>query len=199
MNINSTPAPPPNNAIVPDIYNRLDADAIERTRVANTQLDVRFRIQERVLNKYKLAAERVYRNEATKVREELGRITSSLPAIRHMRNLTMESIGQKSNSSTPRRMGSLYEEKLDMPFCERHFIHHLPTKKRYYKKMRSASFLPVPMKTAIREEATIMENGELSIPTEVKTLGTYINTSLRTEVSEDKFNKFIDANRPISR
>ncbi|XP_041354646.1 uncharacterized protein LOC121372407 [Gigantopelta aegis] len=199
MNINSTPAPPPNNAIVPDIYNRLDAGAIERTRVANTQLDVRFRIQERVLNKYKQAAERVYRNEASKVREELGRITSSLPAVRHMRNLTMDSIRQKSKSTTPRRTNSLYEEKLDMPFCERHFIHHLPTKKKYYKKMRSASFIPVPIKTAIQEETIIPENGEVTISAEVKNPGTYINTSVRQEASEDKFNKFIDANRPISR
>ena len=44
--------PPVNNLCVPDIFNKLDADVIERTRVLNSQLNVRLNVQERVIVKY---------------------------------------------------------------------------------------------------------------------------------------------------
>ena len=47
------PSPPINNLLQPDIYNRLDAEAIERTRVINTQLDERLRVQQKILAKYR--------------------------------------------------------------------------------------------------------------------------------------------------
>lgn len=49
----ATSSPPVNNLLQPDIYNRLDAEVIERTRVMNTQLDQRLRVQQKILAKYR--------------------------------------------------------------------------------------------------------------------------------------------------
>ena len=45
--------PPVNNALLPDIYDKLEADTIEKTRVANTVLDIRLSVEQKVIAKYK--------------------------------------------------------------------------------------------------------------------------------------------------
>ncbi|KAL8614841.1 hypothetical protein ACOMHN_063191 [Nucella lapillus] len=144
------PSPPINNLLQPDMYNRLDAQAVERTRVVNTQLDERLRAQHRLLAKYRLAAERHHRRERERVRHELTQLSTKLPAvcrIHDFRNKFLYGgeglLPRKSSSSgegsipdplfkkTPRR--GVTEERCHHPFCERFFIHHLPSKKKYYK------------------------------------------------------------------
>ncbi|XP_046355828.1 uncharacterized protein LOC124134823 [Haliotis rufescens] len=132
MESNSNSAPPVNNALLPDIYNKLDADLQERTRVINTQLDKRLSMQERVLNKYRRAAERLYKEESIRVRQDLVKINKKLPAVGNIRNFCLGYISRKKKHGRKRK--GIPEEKIDMPFCERHFIHHLPTKKKFYKQ-----------------------------------------------------------------
>ncbi|XP_067680942.1 uncharacterized protein [Haliotis asinina] len=132
MGSNSNSAPPVNNALLPDIYNKLDADLQERTRVINTQLDKRLSMQERVLNKYRRAAERLYNEEAIRVRQDLVKINKKLPAIGNIRNFCLGYISRKKKHHRKRK--GIPEERIEMPFCERHFIHHLPTKKKFYKQ-----------------------------------------------------------------
>ena len=50
--------PPVNNACIPDVFNKLDADTIERTRVVNSLLDKRLEVQQKVLSKYRNQAEK---------------------------------------------------------------------------------------------------------------------------------------------
>ncbi|KAK7089579.1 uncharacterized protein [Littorina saxatilis] len=151
---NADPAPPVNNLLQPDIYNRLDAEAIERSRVINTQLDQRLVVQQRIISKYKLAAERFHRREKEKVKDELKRITAKLPAVGRIRDFRSKFLyGARHqadhNDGVPgvsksvpelhvKKIRGVPEEKPNLPFCERFFIHHLPTKKKYYKAPMSS-------------------------------------------------------------
>jgi hypothetical protein len=45
--------PPINNLLQPDIYNKMDADTIEKTRVVNSQLDQRLNTQQRIIARYR--------------------------------------------------------------------------------------------------------------------------------------------------
>lgn len=139
--------PPVNNACVPDIFNKLDADAIERTRVINCQLDVRLRVQERVLVKYKSAAEQRYIREKDLVRRDLRNIVRRLPNYSEIPQLETKiqklkkrkrrgNISAKHNcvyTTEPLDMKGLADGKGDKPFCGRYFTHHLPTKSKFYK------------------------------------------------------------------
>nr|KAG5712838.1 hypothetical protein BaRGS_007435 [Batillaria attramentaria] len=148
---NNAYTPPVNNLLQPDIYNRLDAETIEKTRVANTQLDERLRAQQRIISKYRLAAERVHRREEARVKEELVRISTKLPAASRIRDFRSKFLyGLRRNSmpaslQSERRVRGVPEEKADLPFCERYFIHHLPTKKKFYKRRT-----PTPPLHAVR-------------------------------------------------
>lgn len=139
MDSSSKRAPPPvNNFLQPDIYNRLDAETIERTRVANTQLGERLRAQERLLSKYRLDAERYHSREKARLRVELLRITDKLPGVHRIKDFRAKLLYDRYNSvpkvKVERHIRGIPEDKADMPFCERCFIHHLPTKKKYYKQ-----------------------------------------------------------------
>ncbi|ESO91959.1 hypothetical protein LOTGIDRAFT_162963 [Lottia gigantea] len=130
----NTNAPPINNALVPDIYNRLDAEIQERTRVFNTLLEKRLMVQEKVLNKHKHDVKVSHDKETFKIRRELSRIRHSLPTVGLVHGLNN---GLAERAFNKRKMNPLYMEKNDMPFCERHLLHFLPNKRKYYKKSKA--------------------------------------------------------------
>lgn len=135
--------PPVNNACMPDIYNKLDAETIERTRVINSLLDVRLSIQEKVLKKYQIAAERRYSREKDKIQNELRKISRRLPNYSDIPHLEAKIIKYKRRKSIgkhdcvfttePKGINGIATEKEERPFCDRFFSHHLPTKARWYK------------------------------------------------------------------
>ena len=135
--------PPVNNACMPDIYNKMDADTIERTRVVNSLLDVRLSIQEKVLKKYQTAAERRISKEKDKVKTELRKISRRLPNYSDIPHLEAKIIKYKRRKSMnkhdcvftthPVGINGIPAEKDDRPFCDRFFTHHMPTKARWYK------------------------------------------------------------------
>ncbi len=134
-------SPPVNNALLPDIYNKLDAELQERTRVINSQLDKRLLIQEKVLKKNQRALERHHNEEAIRMRQELARISTCLPAVGNIKNFCLGYFTRSKKEA--KKVRGIPEEKVDLPFCERHFIHHLPTKRRFYKKSARTLLPPV--------------------------------------------------------
>lgn len=135
--------PPVNNACMPDIYNKLDAETIEKTRVVNSLLDVRLSIQEKVLNKYQIAAERRYTKERDKVKTELRKISRRLPNYSDIPHLEAKIVKYKRRkcinkhdcvfTTEPIGINGVATERDGRPFCDRYFSHHLPTKARWYK------------------------------------------------------------------
>lgn len=138
--------PPVNNACVPDIYNKLDANAIEKTKVINMQLSFKLKVQEKVLLKYKNAAEQRYAREREKVRMDLRNIGRRLPnyadiprletKVKKLRRGKRAKNGPKHDcvfTTEPLDMKGISTEKDDKPFCDRYFSHHLPTKSRFYQ------------------------------------------------------------------
>lgn len=138
--------PPVNNACVPDIFNKLDAGAIERTKVMNTQLTFKLQLQEKVLVKYRNAAEQRFLRERDKVRSDLRNIVRRMPnyadiphletKVKKLRKAKKEHTKHKHDcvfTTEPLDMKGLTTEKDDKPFCDRFVTHHLPTKSRYYK------------------------------------------------------------------
>lgn len=141
-------APPVNNACVPDIYNKLDAEAIEKTRVLNSQLDMKLGVQQKVLAKYRLAAERHYERERQQLTSELRNIARRLPnyadiprlesKVRKMKKRRRSNNGPLHNcvfTTEPKELNGISAEKDDKPFCDRYFAHHLPIKKGVYRQM----------------------------------------------------------------
>ncbi|XP_076442998.1 uncharacterized protein LOC143281636 [Babylonia areolata] len=165
-------APPPvNNLLQPDVYNRLDAQARERTRVVNAQLDHRLQAQHSILAKYRLAAERYYLREQRLVRKELSRISSRLPTVRRIHDFRnkflygeglhrslSQSLPDVRVAAGPKKIRGVPEERSEQPFCLRYFIHHLPTKKKFYKTATpsspTAALLP-------RGSGTLGETGDV--------------------------------------
>lgn len=139
-------APPGNNLCVPDIYNKLDADAIERTRVVNTLLDERLRVQEKVLNKYQHQTEVFYNRQIERVSQELRRVQRRLPnmsdfhpsvqtktRIKKLRMVQSHVRSRIGFTTKPKEIKGISAEKDSRPFCGRFFTHHLPTKAKWYK------------------------------------------------------------------
>ncbi|KAH3853265.1 uncharacterized protein LOC127873511 [Dreissena polymorpha] len=137
--------PPTNMACMPDIFNKLDADTIEKTRVLNSQLDMRLRVQERVLSKHRCAVEQRYVRERDRLRVDLTNISRRLPnysALSQLENKVKTIINKRNRgfkkhdcvfTTEPLDMGGLADDKLDKPFCDRFLTHHLPTKSKFYK------------------------------------------------------------------
>lgn len=142
--VNEKTPPPVNNACVPDIFNKLDAGAIERTKVVNTHLTFQLRVQEKVLTKYRNAAEQRFLRERDKVRSDLRNIVRRMPNYADIPHLEtkIKKLQNKKRDRTkhdcvfttePLDMKGLMTEKEEKPFCDRFFTHHLPTKSRFYK------------------------------------------------------------------
>ncbi|XP_052767045.1 uncharacterized protein LOC128207899 [Mya arenaria] len=142
-------APPSNNACIPDIFNKLDASSMERTRVLNSQLDMRLHVQERKLLQYRTAAEHRFQVERDKLKNVLRNIPRRLPNYSdipqletkvHKLKQSQRRRGQPSNkhdcvfTTTPMDMKGLADDTQGRAFCGRFFSHHfhqhLPVKTR---------------------------------------------------------------------
>lgn len=133
-------APPVNNACLPDIYNKLDADTIEKTRVINKLLEQRLKIQENIINKYQVRAQVCYKHEKERVRKELRKIQRHLPNMNEMlymdTQMQLKTLRKRHHhvhtptgyTTTPKEMKGLASEKDDNPFCSRFYVHHMPVK-----------------------------------------------------------------------
>ena len=103
------------------------------------------------------------------VQTELTRITTKLPAVSRIRHFRSKFLyGEVRAQGGPGSLGESVpdlrahrahrvpgEEKADLPFCERFFLHHLPNKKKYYRKART----PSPPPVAHRPTSTTAEGG----------------------------------------
>ncbi|VDH97750.1 uncharacterized protein LOC143068885 [Mytilus galloprovincialis] len=135
-------APPVNNACLPDIYNKLDADTIEKTRVINKLLEQRLKLQEKIINKYQVRAKVVHKNEKARVRKDLKKIRNHLPNMDDMvfmdTQMQLKTLRKKHHhvhtptgyTTTPMEMKGLASEKDDNPFCSRFYVHHMPVKSK---------------------------------------------------------------------
>ncbi|KAK0059785.1 hypothetical protein Bpfe_010644 [Biomphalaria pfeifferi] len=144
MNLNSFSAPPVNNALQPDIYNKLDAEVIERTRVANNQLAMRLLLEEKIINKYRNEAERIILLEKTRVAKDLNRISQTLPAMARIRDFDEQFFPRGTDRPTShlkfkRKKKNYLAEKNDDVICHRCYIHHMPLKKKFYTKVSPPS------------------------------------------------------------
>ncbi|KAH9496131.1 hypothetical protein Btru_012136 [Bulinus truncatus] len=143
MNMNSFTAPPVNNALQPDIYNKLDAEIIERTRVANNQLAMRLLLEEKIITKYRNEAQRIISLEKSRVAQDLDRISQTLPAMARIRNFD-DQFFPKGPVSSPgarnkRKTKNYLAEKNDDVICHRCYIHHMPLKNKFYNKVSPPS------------------------------------------------------------
>ncbi|CAL1540055.1 unnamed protein product [Lymnaea stagnalis] len=137
-------APPINDALQPDIFSRLDAEVIERTRVANTQLDMRLHLQENIIRKHRHEAERCLLTEKSRVVDDLNRITSRMPAMARIQDFDDKFFTRRSTTdpSHLRHKKNYESEKNEGPICERCYIHHMPLKKKFYRKVTPDPILP---------------------------------------------------------
>ncbi|KAL3872877.1 hypothetical protein ACJMK2_036058 [Sinanodonta woodiana] len=154
-NTGTSSAPPVNNFCVPDLYNKLDADTIEKTRVINSLLTSRLQVQEKVLNKYKLDSERMHIQEKERLRRELKNIGRKLPNYSDIPNLETKimkiqrrrkcHLRQNYRYSTdPKEIKGIPAEREEKPFCDRYHSHHLPTKTTWYKTLLPAIQTEIP-------------------------------------------------------
>ena len=143
LNVNTLlEAPPMNNACIPDIYSKIDADTIERTRVVNAVLQFRLQVQEKLLSKYRLETEKICRKEKEKVRE-----------FRMAQNHIRTPLGY---TTVPREIPGLTEEKDTRPFCQRYHSHHLPTKSKWFQDILNKSKPRFP--TAVAESENFSQS-----------------------------------------
>lgn len=122
MDINLPIDPPVNNNIQTNVYDKLDQVAFEKTRVANSQLDSRLSIQERIINKYRKDVERVHSHQMQRLRREAKKIREKRP----------DYVYDDSDTSTSRsraaadlgRKRCLSEPPSNLSYCRRYYSHH---------------------------------------------------------------------------
>lgn len=122
MDINLPVDPPVNNNIQTTIYDRLDQVAFERSRVANSQLDTRLSIQEKILNKYRRDVERVHAHQTQRLRREVQKIREKKPDY-----VFDDSDVSTSRSRAAAEMGRkrcLSEPPPNLSYCRRFYSHH---------------------------------------------------------------------------
>lgn len=144
-------APPMNNACIPDIFSKIDADTIEKTRVVNAVLEFRLQVQEKMISKYRLQAEKTCRKEKEKIYKELRRIHRKLPymgenphqdtreKVREFRMAQNHIRTPLGYTTVPKEIPGLTEEKDNRPFCQRYHSHHLPTKSKWFQDILNKS------------------------------------------------------------
>ena len=147
--VSTNEAPPPvNNACVPDIFSKLDASVIERTKVINANLRMKLDVQEKVLTKYRSAAERRYTREQDRIRSDLKNIVRRMPnyadiphletKVRKLKKRSRSNRGVIHNcvfTTEPKEIKGISAERDDKPFCDRFFLHHIPTKSKIYRSI----------------------------------------------------------------
>lgn len=128
-------APPINNACVPTIYDKLDADARSKVKVINRMLEKQLVVQEKLIFRYKDDALRMLKQRTNVVKKDLQRILRKYPNMDEMPFLSYKlsltkkkdkNLGMfKAYSTEAIGMKGLSDDKADDPFCDRYYSHHL--------------------------------------------------------------------------
>lgn len=126
-------APPINNACLPNVYNKLDAEVKKKTKVVNGLLDYRLQVQCRMLEKYRRDVEKVHKKEKAKIQRELKTFDRKLPYMEDMTYLKIKlptksgkEHDYKTHVTQPKPLKGIISEREDKPFCDRFFHHHVP-------------------------------------------------------------------------
>ena len=121
MDVNLPMHPPVNNNLQASLYDKIDALMFERIRVANTQLNSRLEIQEKILNKYKKEATRKHDSQYKKIHKEIRKIHKKKPDYADDFEYGRSRHESESKLSKPR---SLSEPSDCGSYCRRYYSHH---------------------------------------------------------------------------
>ena len=130
MDVNLPLEPPVNNNLQASLYDRIDAITFEKIRVANSQLNSRLEIQEKILNKYRKEAEKIHDNQYRTVRREFRKIHNKKPD--YIDDFEIGRTKQDSESKLS-RVRSLSETS-ESSYCRRYYSHHFHIKDQSKKK-----------------------------------------------------------------
>lgn len=121
MDINLPLSPPVNNNIQTSIHDRLDAIVLERIRVANTQLDTRLSLQDKLIEKYRRDVEKVHTQQTRRLKREVKKIRQKKP------NYIFDDSDISISKSRITAEGSqrcLSEPPSNLSYCRRYYSHH---------------------------------------------------------------------------
>ena len=137
MDVNLPMHPPVNNNLQASLYDKIDAVMFERIRVANTQLNSRLEIQEKILNKYRKEATRKHNSQYRKIHKEIRKIHHKKPDYADDFDYGRSRHESESKLSKPR---SLSEPSDCGSYCRRYYSHHYnikdPAKVREEEEMK---------------------------------------------------------------
>ena len=126
MDVNLPVNAPVNNSLQASLLNRIDAITFERIRVANSQLNSRLEIQEKILNKYRKDAEKLHDNQYRKIHKEFRKIRKKRPDYVDDFEYGRTRHDSESKLSKPRSLS----ETSDCSYCTRYYSHHFNIKER---------------------------------------------------------------------
>ncbi|XP_069102633.1 uncharacterized protein [Argopecten irradians] len=140
-------APPTNNACLPTLFNKLDANVRERNRVRNSLLDHNMRFQQKIIEKYHSQAMRYYVREKERLGKDIRRIVKKTPNLEDIPYLEAHNqIGnfqKKENKVTykgyctePKEFNTIQTSTESKPFCVRYFCHHFPKKPKFMRNRK---------------------------------------------------------------
>lgn len=121
MDVNLPLDPPVNNSLQATLYDKIDAVTFERIRVANSQLNSRLEIQEKILNKYRKEAARIHDNQYKKIHKEFRKIHNKKPDYADDFDYGRTRHDSESKFSKQR---SLSEPSDCSSYCRRYYSHH---------------------------------------------------------------------------
>lgn len=132
----SSIAPPINNACLPTIYDKLDADARAKVKVINCMLDKQLHVRERIIQKYKDEALKLAKRTKSVAEKDLKRILRKYPNMDDMpfmpvrmqiiKNREQRSLGKfKAYSTVAIGMKGLSDVDSNDSFCGRYYGHHV--------------------------------------------------------------------------
>lgn len=125
MDVNLPLSPPVNNNIQISLNDRLDAIVFEKIRVANTQLDTRLSLQEKIINKYRRDVEKVHAHQAQRLRREVKKIRQKKPDYVFDDSDVATS---KSRLTTETGRQRCLSEPSNLSYCRRYYAHHYNVK-----------------------------------------------------------------------
>ncbi|OWF36115.1 uncharacterized protein LOC110442102 [Mizuhopecten yessoensis] len=141
-------APPINNACLPTLFNKLDANVRERNRVRNSFLDHSLRFQQKIIDKYHMQAMRFYVREKNNLGKDIKRIIKKTPNLEDIPYLEANalkgnfqrkediSVPYKGYCTEPKEFNTIQTATESKPFCVRYFCHHFPKKPKFMRNRK---------------------------------------------------------------
>jgi hypothetical protein len=167
MSIGGLPvsAPPINNACLPNVFNKLDAEALKKTKVPNGLLDYRLQIQIRMLEKYRRDADKIYKKEKAKIQKDLKTLDRKLPNMDDMAYLklkipmkTSEESAFKTFVTQPKPLKGIVSEREEKPFCDRFYHHHVPGVQRLEKQKHIYTSSLLSVQSENRDDSVLTDS-----------------------------------------